>query len=194
MESRLQILQERVNRALIQSEDISSNSKNAYNELKEKTNEQVYQIMTKYQKNVNYLSESVKMLNTSCYDQIKELRERVRSAVKKFEDSKQTNQMSWVNSNPPKRISLRPEIDKLKEKCAQLENQIHKIEIEKGIIKEEKNSITEENEENGKENQESDEKSVNEIDSIAKLYYRVTDDGSVKIAIVLSNNDVFFGN
>ena len=177
MDIRLKLLQERVNNGLNQSEDVSKQSNDSQIRIKEDFNENLFQIIGKYQKQIDNLRKKVNQMSNSRYSQIQELRDRIKQSTKKLEDIKHSNMMSWVNANPPKRISLRPEIDRLKAKCMELEKRINEIEIEKGIRKEIQMK----------------EEKANLDKPFVRLFYQFLDDDSLKLALVLSNGTVFFG-
>ena len=177
MEIKLKTLQERVSSGLSQSENASFQSKDSQNELKKYFDEEVYKTIKRYSKKVNILKKKVNKLTNLRFKQIKDFKERIKTLSNNLEETKHTNMMSWVSADPPKRISLRPEIYRLKEKCTELENKIRKLEIEKGIVKEEKKTNDEEIIETDK-----------GVD--VKVYYKLMDDCSVKLALVFPNGNV----
>ena len=168
LENRIRILEKRIESGKTRTENSAGESEDSRFKLKKDFYEKVEHVMKNQQKKINELKSIVTDLSNSRFAQIEEIKARIKESFARLSEVRHTNLKEWSKSTAPKRTSLRPEIDMLKDKCEEYEAILRSKNIDlESANKEPKEDF--------------------------KLLYRVLDDGSVKLAIRLPDNSVYFG-
>lgn len=161
LSNRISILEQRAAKALDQSQGVISDSQTAQFEMRKVFDQSLDNSMKSYKQKLEEVRSLISDLAQSRFNQIDDLRNRLATASEELSKAKHKNMKQMVESKTAPRTSLRPEIERLRAKCEELEKQL----AEKG-------------------------KSANKPPREVKMYHQVQNDGTIKYINVLADGTV----
>ena len=160
LNAKINILEQRSAKALDQSQNVINESQTSQFDMRKLFDESLDISMKGYKQKLESVRNSVTDLAQTRFNQIDELRNRMAQASEKLSKAKHKTMKQMVETKTVTRTSLRPEIDKLKQRCDEME----KILQEKGIQKPKKEGT--------------------------RMFYMTLDDGTLKYINVLEDGSV----
>ena len=154
------ILEKRSAKALDQSQNIINESQTSQFDLRKVFDESLDNSMKAYKQKLEGVRTAIQDLASTRFNQIDSLRNRMAAASEELTQAKLRSMKQMVEAKTVARTSLRPEIEKLKARCDEME----KILSEKGAFPQKKNGV--------------------------RVYCMVQDDGTTKYINVLEDGTV----
>ncbi|EAX92945.1 hypothetical protein TVAG_489840 [Trichomonas vaginalis G3] len=160
LSGRIAILEQRAAKALDQSQGVISDSQTAQFEMRKVFDQSLDNSMKSYKQRLDEVRGLITDLAQTRFNQIDDLRNRLATASEELSKAKHKNMKQMIETKTVARTSLRPEIDRLKAKCEELE----KILEEKGKLNNKPREV--------------------------RMYHMVQEDGTIKYINVLADGTV----
>ena len=160
LNAKINILEQRSAKALDQSQNVINESQTSQFDMRKLFDESLDISMKAYKQKLESVRNSVTELAQTRFNQIDDLRNRMAQASEKLSKAKHKTMKQMVETKTVKRTSLRPEVEKLKKRCEEME----KILEEKGIKKTKKEGT--------------------------RMFYMTQEDGTLKYINVLEDGSV----